>query len=101
MVRSVEGLSSTAFALVQDMLNLHSQFNLMQFLQGESAPSNMASLQRIKEETPGVALFDAYFLTLLGVFSGLAGHTDFDGSAFFNESKARQFVFALKALRHL
>eukprot|EP00931_Biecheleriopsis_adriatica_P036359 TRINITY_DN20949_c0_g1_i1.p1 TRINITY_DN20949_c0_g1~~TRINITY_DN20949_c0_g1_i1.p1 ORF type:complete len:1323 (-),score=258.84 TRINITY_DN20949_c0_g1_i1:57-3953(-) len=97
VVPSAMTLSDRAFALVEEVLEVHQDFNIAQMLQGENTAGNVLQLQALINQK-GVEVFRFYILFLMGFMSGLAGG---HGSRFMTARNAASSVLGMKMLLHV
>ncbi len=82
----------------KDMLDgLKAEFNLAQFMQGESLPANLSGVATISE-----ASLDLFNLHALFDIAGAAGHTlNCNSGSIINEATYSSFMEAFKALKNI
>jgi hypothetical protein len=100
MVPSFCQLSIHMQELVKEALTVHDHFNFGQMLQGENLPSHIQELQTYCEQH-GQDVLKFYLLSTLGIFSGILGPKNVNGSLFMNSANAAKVMRGIECLQHL
>eukprot|EP00931_Biecheleriopsis_adriatica_P098367 TRINITY_DN7230_c0_g1_i4.p1 TRINITY_DN7230_c0_g1~~TRINITY_DN7230_c0_g1_i4.p1 ORF type:complete len:1171 (-),score=189.12 TRINITY_DN7230_c0_g1_i4:173-3412(-) len=103
LVPSFFNLDSNMQELLKSALEMHSQFNLAQMLQGENNPSHVAILQKLVlfEAGEGQALLKFYIMNLVCMMSALRGVETRRGSLFLDEKNGASMLMGIKCLQQL
>ena len=97
---SMRMLDSSMVKVLKDVFQIHDTFNFGQMLQGENLPSNVLDLQHLFEEHDTRTL-KFYLVSLVGIFSGLAGTQPLSGSLFMTRENASNVIRGIFCLQSL
>eukprot|EP00930_Biecheleria_cincta_P083710 TRINITY_DN73228_c0_g1_i1.p1 TRINITY_DN73228_c0_g1~~TRINITY_DN73228_c0_g1_i1.p1 ORF type:complete len:1286 (-),score=224.23 TRINITY_DN73228_c0_g1_i1:69-3902(-) len=104
VVPSAYALEEDARKLLSQVISIHKEFNLGQFLQAENSPLSVYRLQRKLEEQDGVDTVKASLVAAFGLMCGLQGADGkqaWRGSKFMDENNSLGILTGLRSLQQI